>query len=227
MPSSNNPSTLHENLLTQSSLSSLSSLPSEASQSKPQKLQSQHEASAYTSMLLAALPLPPIPVRCMQGEDNEDAVMSSHDLLARCITSAALLPLTSQEHDNNLQCKQNLLEALPLQLQAVKFKRGDVYAVFADTTREYISVYFPEKSRKHIDLRVMSVSHVASGDTVLNQAREHLKAHVKTLYECNELTAVASNRVLSRLETADYSGLLELYVEVILDNTVPDTRVQF
>jgi hypothetical protein len=197
-------------------------------QNTPVRIQSQHEANAYASVILSALPLPPLPVCCMRGEDNEDSVMSSHDLLARCMSSAALLPWTAAEHAQNMDAKQAILAALPVRLRQAmsnastvadaehQKQQTKIHTVFANTTREYIAVYFPAHARKNLDFRVLDVSHVSPSDTVLKQAREHLRAHVQSLYECNEITAEDANKALMKTQCNDYATLLQTYAELLI-----------
>ena len=187
-------------------------------QNTPVCIRSQHEASAYATVILSALPLPPLPVCCIRGSDNEDAVMSSHDLLARCMSSAALLPWTAAEHTQNMKHKQELLAALPIRLKAkaTSSRHEDIYKVFADLTREYIAVYFPVNARKNLDFRVLDVSYVSPSDVVFTQARDHLRAHVQSLYECNEVTAELANKVLLHAQRNDYTTLLQTYAMLLL-----------
>jgi hypothetical protein len=59
-------------------------------------LQSQHELSAFASMVVASLPFPPLPVLVLQGEDGEYGVASSFDLLQQAIVVQLRLVIDSK-----------------------------------------------------------------------------------------------------------------------------------
>ena len=48
---------------------------------------SQHLLQAHVSMILVSLPLPPLPVLVVRGEDLTTSVCSSHDLHAAMIST--------------------------------------------------------------------------------------------------------------------------------------------
>jgi hypothetical protein len=48
---------------------------------------SQHLLQAHVSMILVSLPLPPLPVLVIRGEDLTTSVCSSHDLHAAMIST--------------------------------------------------------------------------------------------------------------------------------------------
>lgn len=177
--------------------------------------QSQQGIDAFSSVIMVGLPLPPLPVCCVRGMDNSDAVMSSHDLIARCMASSSLMPWTPEEHTANMHCKINILETIPRRMSVASVDTTSIYKIFSELTREYIAVYFPMQARKNIDIRIMPVSHVASGDLVCEQARQHLLAHVSALHDCNEISENVSKMVSDRAKMANYELLLQMYRDVL------------
>ena len=53
-------------------------------------MQSQHETSAFASMVISSLPFPPLPVLVLQGQDGEYGMASSYDLLQTAIMNARI-----------------------------------------------------------------------------------------------------------------------------------------
>ena len=189
---------------------------------EPVGMQSKQQVDAFSSMVLVALPFPPMPVCCLKGTDNEDAVMSSHDLIARCMASAALMPWTAAEQQENIQRKTQILELLPQRVRGCHEQNIDPYVAFAECTRDYIAVYFPKNARKNVDVRILPAMHVVSGDVHCTQARKHLQAHVQALHACGEIEESLMLHVSNVAPCASYSALLAMYSTVLLlDSSQP------
>ena len=178
-------------------------------------LHSKQQVDAFSSMVLVALPFPPMPVCCLKGDDNEDAVMSSHDLIARCMASAALMPWTAAEQQENIDLKTQILDNLLHRVEQFD-ELPDAYVAFGECTRDYISVYFPKHARKNVDVRILPASHVVSGDVHCTQARKHLLAHVQALHACNEIEDSLMQHVCDVAPHASYTVLLAMYKQVLL-----------
>ena len=179
-------------------------------------LHSKQQIDAFSSMVLVALPFPPMPVCCLKGDDNEDAVMSSHDLIARCMASAALMPWTAAEQQENIDLKSLILDNLVLRVEQFDKLNIDAYVAFGECTRDYISVYFPKHARKNVDVRILPATHVVSGDLHCTQARKHLLAHVQALHACDEIEDSLMQHVCNVAPHASYTVLLAMYKQVLL-----------
>ena len=183
---------------------------------KMHSLHSKQQVDAFSSMVLVALPFPPMPVCCLKGDDNEDAVMSSHDLIARCMASSALMPFTAAEQQETIERKMQILDNLPQRVQQCHEKNIDPYVAFAECTRDYIAVYFPKNARKNVDVRILPAMHVVSGDVHCTQARKHLQAHVQALHACDEIEDSLMQHVCNVAPHASYTVLLAMYKQVLL-----------
>jgi len=178
-------------------------------------LHSKQQVDAFSSMVLVALPFPPMPVCCLKGDDNEDAVMSSHDLIARCMASASLMPWTAAEQQENIDRKSQILDNLLHRVEQFD-ELLDAYVAFGECTRDYISVYFPKHARKNVDVRILPATHVVSGDVHCTQARKHLLAHVQALHACDEIEDSLMQHVCNVAPHASYTVLLAMYKQVLL-----------
>ena len=178
-------------------------------------LHSKQQVDAFSSMVLVALPFPPMPVCCLKGDDNEDAVMSSHDLIARCMASATLMPWTTAEQQENIDRKSQILDNLLRRVEQLD-ELTDAYVAFGECTRDYIAVYFPKHARKNVDVRILPATHVVSGDVHCTQARKHLLAHVQALHACNEIEDSLMQHVCDVAPHASYTVLLAMYKQVLL-----------
>ena len=185
---------------------------------KMHSLHSKQQVDAFSSMVLVALPFPPVPVCCLKGDDNEDAVMSSHDLIARCMASSALMPFTAAEQQETIERKMQILDNLPQRVQQCHKQNIDPYVAFAECTRDYIAVYFPKNARKNVDVRILPATHVVSGDVHCTQARKHLQAHVQALHACGEIAESLMLHVCNVAPRASYGVLLEMYETVLLSD---------
>lgn len=183
-------------------------------------LHSQQQLDAFSSMVLVALPFPPMPVCCLKGDDNEDAVMSSHDLIARCMASAALLPWTAAEQQENIDLKSRILDKLLHRMQQCDELNITAYKAFGECTRDFISVYFPKHARQNVDVRILPATHVVTGDVHCTQARKHLLAHVQALHACDEIEHSLMQYVCAVAPRASYIGLLAMYKKVLLSAAV-------
>ena len=140
-------------------------------------METQIELDSFSSMIVTNLPLPPLPIRALRGEDNEDSFCSSHDLLARAI--ACNLRDGSSNGEEVQKRKQQILLDLNTRIVAVwqdkEFTQAERvamgYTIFADIFRQYFALY-----PGSFDLRVMPIQDVDPKSVVFQQAVEHLKA---------------------------------------------------
>lgn len=177
---------------------------------------SRQEVDSIVSMLMVALPFPPMPLDCLQGGDNTNAVSNSHDLLARAITSSILNPPSEQTRDS----KQKVLIELQKQLTSLSEKyadekdcSGEVYDIFSHSFRKFISTYDirnPNASVK-ADVRFQPLDSIAFNDTTSVATRKHLQARVNAMKDSSELDEFIAQEMENEIPNSDYKHLLAIY----------------
>ena len=155
---------------------------------------SQHLLQAHVSMILVSLPLPPLPVLVVRGEDLTTSVCSSHDLHAAMISTHLHMTSTGtagdeQTQKHNIDAKQEVLHkmmtalgkawektrALPVNIEEQdKALVTEAYVLFANGFRDYCSHYV----HKCRDMRVIPMSHVDIGDATQKSAAEYVSAYM-------------------------------------------------
>jgi uncharacterized protein YjfI (DUF2170 family) len=155
---------------------------------------SQHLLQAHVSMILVSLPLPPLPVLVIRGEDHTTSFCSSHDLHAAMISTHLHMTSTGAAGDeavqkHNIEAKQEVLHtmmaalntawtktrALPVDLEEQdKQLLTEAYVLFANAFRDYCSHYVHSCR----DMRVMPMSHVDIGDATHRSAADYVSAYM-------------------------------------------------
>ena len=144
----------------------------------------QHTIDAYVAIVLVSLPLPPLPVVVVKGEDRQEGTCSSHDLHAvmlrtqlhmahtNAFTDAELLThaetKTKTIDDLCQHLKSTLQEQPELDERVLQKCYGHLCAAF----REYASAY----AHTCRDLRILPLSDVVRGDPVHRQACAYVSA---------------------------------------------------
>jgi hypothetical protein len=182
---------------------------------------SQHLLQAHVSMILVSLPLPPLPVLVVRGEDLTTSVCSSHDLHAAMISTHLHMTSTgvagdAQTQQHNIDAKQEVLHkmmqglnkvwtktrALPVDiLQQDNQLVTEAYVLFANGFRDYCSHYVHTCR----DMRVMPMSHVDIGDATHKSAAEYVSAYMH-----GEGASASDNNDLS------YSNILRKWLYYIM-----------
>ena len=182
---------------------------------------SQHLLQAHVSMILVSLPLPPLPVLVVRGEDLTTSVCSSHDLHAAMISTHLHMTSTGVAGDetvqkHNIEAKQEVLHtmmdalnkawtrtrALPVDLEEQdKQLITEAYVLFANAFRDYCSHYVHTCR----DMRVMPMSHVDIGDATHKSAAEYVSAYMH-----GEGASASDNNDLS------YSNILRKWLYYIM-----------
>ena len=155
---------------------------------------SQKLLQAHVSMILVSLPLPPLPVLVVRGEDLTTSFCSSHDLHAAMIATHLHMTSTGTAGDeaaqkHNIDAKQEVLHKMmgALNKAWTRTRAMDVdveeqdkqlvteaYVLFANAFRDYCSHY----AHQCRDLRVMPMSHVDIGDATHRSAAEYVTAYM-------------------------------------------------
>jgi hypothetical protein len=155
---------------------------------------SQQLLQAHVSMILVSLPLPPLPVLVVRGEDLTTSVCSSHDLHAAMISTHLHMTSTGlagdeQTQKHNIDAKQEVLHsmmtklnkawtrtrALPVDIEEQdKTLLTEAYVLFSNAFRDYCSHYVHTCR----DMRVMPMSHVDIGDATHKSAVEYVSAYM-------------------------------------------------
>jgi len=182
---------------------------------------SQKLLQAHVSMILVSLPLPPLPVLVVRGEDLTTSVCSSHDLHAAMISTHLHMTSTGtagdeQTQKHNIDAKQEVLHnmmtklnkawtrtrAMPVDIEEQdKALVTEAYVLFANAFRDYCSHYVHTCR----DMRVMPMSHVDIGDATHKSAVEYVSAYMH-----GEGASVSDNTGLS------YSTILRKWLYYIM-----------
>ena len=182
---------------------------------------SQKLLQAHVSMILVSLPLPPLPVLVVRGEDLTTSVCSSHDLHAAMISTHLHMTSTGTAGDeqmqkHNIDAKQEVLHdmmtklnnawtrarALPVNIEEQdKQLVTEAYVHFANGFRDYCSHYM----HKCRDMRVMPMSHVDIGDATHKSAAEYVSAYMH-----GEGASASDNTELS------YSSILRKWLYYVM-----------
>jgi len=182
---------------------------------------SQHLLQAHVSMILVSLPLPPLPVLVVRGEDLTTSVCSSHDLHAAMIATHLHMTSTGAAGDeaaqkHNIDAKQEVLHkmmealnkawtktrALPVDIEEQdKALVTEAYVQFANAFRDYCSHY----AHTCRDMRVMPMSHVDIGDATHKSAAEYVSAYMH-----GEGASASDNKELT------YSNILRKWLYYIM-----------
>ena len=182
---------------------------------------SQHLLQAHVSMILVSLPLPPLPVLVVRGEDLTTSVCSSHDLHAAMIATHLHMTSTGAAGDeaaqkHNIDAKQEVLHkmmealnkawtktrALPVDIEEQdRALVTEAYVHFANGFRDYCSHY----AHTCRDMRVMSMSHGDIGDATHKSAAEYVSA-----YRHGEGASASDNKDLT------YSNILRKWLYYVM-----------
>jgi hypothetical protein len=182
---------------------------------------SQQLLQAHVSMILVSLPLPPLPVLVVRGEDLTTSVCSSHDLHAAMISTHLHMTSTGAAGDeaaqkHNIDAKQEVLHNMMTKLNQVwtrtrampvdieeqdKALVTEAYVLFANGFRDYCSHYVHTCR----DMRVMAMSHVDIGDPTHKSAVEYVSAYMH-----GEGASVSDNKDLA------YSTILRKWLYYIM-----------
>ena len=182
---------------------------------------SQQLLQAHVSMILVSLPLPPLPVLVVRGEDLTTSVCSSHDLHAAMISTHLHMTSTGAAGDeaaqkHNIDAKQEVLHNMMTKLNQVWTRTRalpvdieeqdralvtEAYVLFANAFRDYCSHYVHTCR----DMRVMPMSHVDIGDATHKSAAEYVSAYMH-----GEGASMSDNKDLS------YSNVLRKWLYYIM-----------
>jgi hypothetical protein len=182
---------------------------------------SQKLLQAHVSMILVSLPLPPLPVLVVRGEDLTTSVCSSHDLHAAMISTHLHMSSTGaagdeQTQKHNIDAKQEVLHkmmgalnkvwtrtrAMPVDIEEQdKQLLLEAYVLFANGFRDYCSHYVHTCR----DMRVIPMSHVDIGDATHTSAAEYVSAYMH-----GEGASASDNKDLS------YSSILRKWLYYIM-----------
>ena len=182
---------------------------------------SQQLLQAHVSMILVSLPLPPLPVLVVRGEDLTTSVCSSHDLHAAMISTHLHMTSTgaagdAQTQQHNIDAKQEVLHSMMTKLNKawtrtrtlpVSIEEQDkalvteAYVHFANGFRDYCSHYVHTCR----DMRVMPMSHVDVGDATHKSAAEYVSAYMH-----GEGASVSDNTDLT------YSNILRKWLYYVM-----------
>lgn len=145
------------------------------------------------SMVLAALPIPPMPILASRelGDersftDNEAKAISSHDLIAHLMNVSCTV-VSSQKNADRERIQWKLQEELFARVDAWQLENDPgsekqllpppdfAYSLLAEFTRLYIQSYMPDPSKAQ-DVRFLPACDIDKGHVVRRKAMEFQKA---------------------------------------------------
>lgn len=144
----------------------------------------QHTIDAYVAIVLVSLPLPPLPVVVVKGEDQEEGTCSSHDLHAVMLRTQLHMAHTHAFSDAELlahaESKTKAVEDLCRNLRSTLQEQPErdervvqrCYGHLCAAFREYASAY----AHTCRDVRILPLSDVVRGDPVHRQACAYVSA---------------------------------------------------
>jgi len=179
----------------------------------------QHTIDSYVAMVLVSLPLPPLPVVVVKGEDKEEATCSSHDLHAVMLRTHMHMMHTNacshKEQLTHMETKTKIIEDLCKKLRKTLQDNPEGSGEMVRECYEHLCVAFREYTSVYAhtcrDLRILPLSEVVRGDPVHKQTCSYLSAVMQDTSKCeNDI----SNQDLS------YECLLRkwlMHLDVLLD----------
>jgi hypothetical protein len=144
----------------------------------------QHTIDAYVAIVLVSLPLPPLPVVVVKGEDRQEATCSSHDLHAVMLRTQLHMAHTNAFTDAELlvhaEAKTKAVDDLCRNLSSAMTEQPELdervlqkcYDHLCAAFRAYASAY----AHTCRDLRILPLSDVVRGDPVHQQASAYVSA---------------------------------------------------
>lgn len=198
----------------------------------PKRQTSQLQMDSLTSVVLSAVLIPPMPLVSLRGEDAEDTLGSSHDLLNRVIAVHAVEQRWAADLELDLVCKQSVLSRMhqrvraavqtcivrhrpqfAMSLHAAARDAGvleQCYVAFQDALREYLATY----TATHPDVRIAPMDAVGADHVIMRQGREHIAAIDASFERADGQPA----RVRPGLQAVTrYSDVIALYVELLAE----------
>jgi len=158
-------------------------------------MKSQHETSAFASMVISSLPFPPLPVLVLQGQDGEYGMASSYDLLQTAILNAQKGIRVQGVDDATLaRSKAAVLHALGRDMAALlassscadfsELQALQAYDIYCGAFREYLLKHYATSTH---DLRFYPLDAVGADSVLMQQGASHWKASRVLCGECHKL----------------------------------------
>ena len=191
-----------------------------------QEIESQYEAYAFASMIMASLPFPPLPVCVNRGEDMEDGMASSFDLLQQAIMADQANINTTKKNDILImQKKIEILKKLHEDMQKHYANASKIacdkketiaqhtntvqwieqaYLIYTTHLRKYLLDCYPNCSS---DLRFFSYEDVPMDHVLIDHAKSHIQSMI---LQANQFNDVAGNVVVH-----DICSNIKTYSDVI------------
>lgn len=190
-----------------------------------QQIQSQYEAYAFASMIMASLPFPPLPLVVNYGEDMEDGMASSFDLTQQAIMADQANVYTTKDNDvkimqKKIQILKNLHSNMKEHFQnAVCTARDNhqsiaqctntddwiekAYNIYTTNLRKYLLECYPNCTS---DMRFFPIRDVPADHVVMGHAKSHVQS---MLLQENNFENLNADSICSNLNT--YSDVIHYY----------------
>ena len=203
---------------------SVSTLATETNQTNAYEVMSHQHMDACCSMILLGMPFPPLAVCGLQGQDNNDTFISSHDLLSRMIACASLgeknTRKTTADFESKAQMDASKMRCITDYTTAIKSKYpDDCYDIHATYTRQYMSIYTEQGSSGPSDIRILQdPSFIAQNDAIMRQGRQHFIFRMQALLDAEEIGPETMQKFTRLAQNANYTELLQLYAQEVCEN---------
>jgi hypothetical protein len=144
----------------------------------------QHTIDAYVAIVLVSLPLPPLPVVVVKGEDRQEATCSSHDLHAVMLRTQLHMAHTNAFTDAellvHLESKTKTVDDLCRNLSSALKEQPELDERVLQKCYDHLCLAFRAYASAYVhtcrDLRILPLSDVVRGDPVHQQASAYVSA---------------------------------------------------
>ena len=144
----------------------------------------QHTIDAYVAIVLVSLPLPPLPVVVLKGEDRQEATCSSHDLHAVMLRTQLHMAHTNAFTDAellvHLEAKTKAVDDLCRNLSSALKEQPELDERVLQKCYDHLCLAFRAYASAYVhtcrDLRILPLSDVVRGDPVHQQASAYVSA---------------------------------------------------
>lgn len=162
-------------------------------------ISSKIELHSYVQMIVSQLPFPPLPIVAIAGEDNEQSVASSHDMLHSAISCQVMKQIQNISILDNSTQKSKILHNLFHDVVKIyrdeNFQKcpdtmiANLYETYTKAMREYLCLYMGINS----SICFWPIEKVCSGDLLVKQGQSHLKAYNSCMQGPNCIHAASNS----------------------------------
>jgi len=144
------------------------------------------------TMILLSLPFPPIPVQAAKTDQgviqSDDAVISTHDILAICLNSAAARGDQVKNYERRVKQREVLQHFLhALATKGFTCPDEELYHLYCEYSLLHITTYFLEAERPP-EIRFMPLSYISKADPIHRQMCQYMAGQSRLFEDDPPLT---------------------------------------